>query len=355
MSRKYIILNFFLFLFIIFSVFVYFSLRPYYIFAQKFLGFSPLIFLLRDGDFKKTNDRVNLLLLGQAGSQYQGADLTDSIIVLSLDLKTKKIHLISVPRDVWSPTLKDRINSAYAYGAYKKRGGGFLLSKAEVSAIVGIPIHYGILLDFEKFKGLIDFLGGVEIDIERGFDDYRFPIPGREDDTCGKEPTVASDEAEYECRYEHISFKKGKQNMDGELALKFVRSRHATNEEGSDYARGRRQLKVINTVYEKLLSKIRSTDPAEFNKMYEMVDKLFKRDIKNQEVAYIAKKFWLAKDKKIQQIPLIPAFFEVPDNYDYDGKYVLIPKGGDYITIHDYIECRLNDKGRCESIKPKLE
>lgn len=329
--------------------FIFFFVRPYYIFAQKVLGVSPLRVLLTSGNFKKIDNKVNILLLGKAGGQHDGPNLTDSITVISFNLNKKTITFISIPRDIWSPTLRDRVNSAYAYGEAIKEGGGLTLSKAEVSAIVGIPIPYSAVIDFEKFKELIDFLGGVDIDVDRAFDDYKFPIPGREDDLCGQDKDkIASDAAEYKCRYEHLSFKKGKIHMDGTVALKFVRSRHAEGEEGSDYARGKRQQKVISAIYEKMLKKIKSFNLADLEKMYKLVNSLISRDIKNSDAVYIAKKIFLEKNIKTRQVALTNDFFEVPDSSNYDGKYVLIPPDNDFTVVHKFVECNIEGKNNCK-------
>ena len=62
---------------------------------------------------KSTAGRTNVLVLGIAGGGHAGADLTDTMIILSIAPEQKKVALLSLPRDIWSDTLKDKINSAY--------------------------------------------------------------------------------------------------------------------------------------------------------------------------------------------------------------------------------------------------
>ena len=81
---------------------------------------------------------------------------------------------------------------------------------------MGQPVHYALLIDFSSFKKAIDVLGGVDVNVERSFDDFHFPIEGKENDSCNGDPT-------FSCRYEHVSFKKGWQKMDGDTALKFAK------------------------------------------------------------------------------------------------------------------------------------
>jgi len=113
-----------------------------------------------------------------------------------------------------------------------------VLAKSVAEEIVGIPVHYAVVVDFDFFQKVIDELGGIEVDVETDFVDDRYPIKGREDDLCNGDP-------KFSCRYETVEFKKGLQFMDGGAALKFVRSRNAEGDEGTDLARIARQEKVI--------------------------------------------------------------------------------------------------------------
>jgi len=115
------------------------------------------------------NGRVNVVLLGIGGGTHDGADLTDTILVLSCNVKNKTLGMISVPRDIWSDTLKDKVNSAYHYGEEKKKGGGLILSKAIVSDMIGLPIQYGIVVDSTKLTQIIQEVGGISF--YRVFDD----------------------------------------------------------------------------------------------------------------------------------------------------------------------------------------
>ena len=99
-----------------------------------------------------------------------------------------------------------------------------------------------VLIDFSGFAKAIDVIGGLDIQVDTSFIDSKFPIPGKETDPC--EP----------CRYETISFTKGLQHMDGATALKFVRSRQAEGDEGTDFARSKRQEKLISAFKQKILS-----------------------------------------------------------------------------------------------------
>lgn len=326
-------------------------IRPYYLFVTKTLHVSPIKTLLSLDGLKKYNDHVNILFLGIAGADHEGPNLSDSIVVVSYDLKANHLTTISIPRDVWSEALQDKINSAYAYGEAKKKGAGFILAKAEVETIIGQPIHYGAAINFDQFEELIDFLGGVEVNVENSFVDKKFPISGKENDPCGEK------DPEYKCRYKTVSFAKGAILMDGQTTLNFVRSRHAVGSEGTDFAREKRQQKTMEAIKNKLIFFVKKPNLDQYKKLYELMDKLVKRDINNQQLAIILKKIVLKKNFKQEKIVLSVDFFINPAfNLDrYNGLWVLTPINDDIGTVHKYIDCRLIQKKDCEQLKPKGE
>ena len=286
--------------------------------------------------------------MGIAGGSHEGPNLSDTNIVVNYNFKTNKLTTISIPRDIWSETLKDKINSAYAYGEAKKpNGGGFVLAKAEIEAIVGLPIQYAAVIDFQQFKELIDFLGGIEVDVENSFVDKKFPIDGKENDECNGDETFA-------CRFETVSFTKGKTVMDGKTTLKFIRSRNAEGDEGTDFAREKRQQKMIDGVKNKLTKLIIKPNLKTYQQVYDLLDKLIRRDLSNQQVAIIAKNIFFKGNSKQEKILLSENFFSNPPiSEEYDNLWVLIPADKTYTTVHAYIDCNLRSQSDCESLKNK--
>ncbi len=323
--------------------------RPYLVFIDKTLKVSIIKALFSKDSLKTYDDQVNILMLGIAGGKHEGPNLSDSNVVVNYNFKTNKLTTISIPRDLWSPTLNDKINSAYAYGEAKKpNGGGFVLARAEIEAIVGLPIQYAAVIDFGQFKELVDFLGGVEVEVENSFVDKKFPIVGRENDDC-------DGDKEFSCRYETISFKKGKTQMDGEITLKFVRSRNAEGKEGTDFAREQRQQKVIEAVKNKLIALAKKPNLKTYQQIYAIIDKLVKRNLTNQQAAIIAKNIFLKGNFKQQKVILSEDFFTNPplDSGQYDGLWVLIPSDKTFSLVHKYIDCNLKSKPGCEELKGK--
>jgi len=248
-------------------------------FSQKLITPKILIslFTKKEIDIKTQDHQLNILILGVAGGTHQGPDLTDTVIFISINIDKKKALLISIPRDVWIDSMRAKINTAYTYGEEKKPGGGFILAKAAVKEILDIPVDYAAKIDFDGFVKAIDILGGVDINIERSFDDYKYPIPGREDDDC-------DGDEELKCRYQHIHFDKGITHMDGKTALIFVRSRYALGSEGTDFARSARQQKVILAVKNKFFNLDTFTNPAKIKKLMKTFDQSIKTDIPSQQI-----------------------------------------------------------------------
>ncbi|OGK10538.1 hypothetical protein A2767_04730 [Candidatus Roizmanbacteria bacterium RIFCSPHIGHO2_01_FULL_35_10] len=321
-----------LFLFVI----IFLIISPYYFFLTKTLKISPIKTLLSLNSLKTYNNQVTILILGIAGENHEGATLSDSIIVANYNLRTNKLLTISIPRDIWSRTLQDKINTAYAYGEAKQKGGGLKLAKAEIGAVVGIPIQYATVIDFAKFKELIDLLGGIDIDVDQTFKDNQFPITGRENDEC-------NGDTEFKCRYETVSFKKGSNHMDGKTALKFIRSRHADGAEGNDFARNRRQQKILAAIKKKLIESAVKPNLKNWKKISNSLDDLITRDISNQQAAIILKNIVFSKDFSQKDILLAPDLFFVPQLSSQNDQYTLIPKEKNFSEIHRYI--RLKQEG----------
>lgn len=305
----------------------------------KSTGLTPqaIVRLLFDGEanLQSTNGRTNILVLGIAGGSHAGADLTDTILILSLDLSKRTLALTSLPRDIWSDTLKDKINSAYHYGEEKNEGGGLVLAKVIAEEVMGMPLHYGLVINFLQFEKIIDLAGGVDVVVPTAFTDSNFPISGRENDLCDNDPEVR-------CRYESLHFASGLQHLNGELALKYVRSRHADGDEGTDFARSRRQQDVLLSLKEKLLKFEQWLPLTKITDFFKAMDEATDTDMKISELAAFGK-LTLATDKtNIRRVSLEKQLTE-GSKWQYDGRYVLVPIE-DWETLHQEIQKQLNSK-----------
>ncbi|MDO8657907.1 MAG: LCP family protein [Candidatus Levybacteria bacterium] len=323
---------------------------------------SPVIFQLlfnKNISLKKADHNINLLLLGTGGGTHEGPNLTDTIIFTSIDQTKNKTTLVSIPRDFWVPDISAKINTAYATGEFKRKGGGLLLTKAVVSKIINQPIDYAIRIDFDGFVRAVDLAGGIDVKVGEALDDYEYPIEGKENDVCGHTPEevefLATSSAQLEafpCRYMYIHYDKGLQHMDGDKALKFVRSRHAKGDEGTDFARSARQAKVIAAFKNKLLSLQTLLNPVKIVSLYETMSQNIDTDIQQSEFDDFVRLFQKMRGAKMQNAVLDygdektnrPGLLTNPlDVSEYDNQWVLIPRlgNGDFSEIQKYIDCEI--------------
>lgn len=320
--------------------------KPALDFAAKML-IGPRIlsaFLIDPVSVLKSSDsRVNLLLLGVAGGEHEGAELTDTMIFTSIDVALGDVVILSIPRDIWLDSLQAKINTAYFYGEQKSPDGGFVLAKDAVYQITGQPNHYTVLLDFAGFVEATDLLDGIDVEVERAFEDKKYPIPGKEKEDCGGD-------SEYRCRYETAKFKRGLTHMDGETALKFVRSRNAEGEEGTDFARSARQQRVILAFKNKLLSTKILLSPGKLLALLRTFSEhvKFDKELTDEEIAGFANLFWrfVRGDNTLRTLSLdvgteeSPGFLITPPISQY-GQWVLTPRSGDWQEFQEFLKQKL--------------
>lgn len=180
-------------------------------------------------------ERVNILILGiDQRPGEKGPWRTDTMMVVSVDPVSQSAGLLSIPRDLWVEIPgygMERINTAYVMGDLNKYpGGGPALAKKTVQYNLGEPIHYYLRVNFVAFQQIVDLIGGVDLYVEREINDPFYP-----DMNYGYDP---------------LRIPAGWQHMDGALALKYARTRHA----GSDFDRMHRQQQVILAVRDKVMN-----------------------------------------------------------------------------------------------------
>jgi LCP family protein required for cell wall assembly len=326
----------------------------------------PIIFQLLfnpEIQLKKEDSNINVLLLGTGGGQHEGPDLTDTIIFASVDLVKNKVIIISIPRDLWITDLNAKINTAYSSGQAKRRGGGILLANAVVKKVVNHTIDYTVRIDFDGFVKIMDILEGIDVDIQSGFDDYKYPITGKENDSCGYpdediKAFIATSSAEIDiqekfiCRYKHLHFDKGVTHMDGQTVLEFVRSRYAQGSDGTDFSRSKRHEQVIKTVKDKVFSINFFLNPAKVISVYNALQNNIDTNIKEEEIDDFIKLANKMKGAQIESVVLDYGDKEAgrpgllinpPINSTYENQWVLIPRLGrdDFSEIHKFVECEV--------------
>ncbi len=266
----------------------------------------------------KDEDRINVLLLGIGGEEHkEGGLLTDSIVIVSFKKSTGKAALISIPRDLQvqmpGENYSDKVNSAYILGE-KKYQNGLDFSKKTLAYITGLYIDYGILVDFKAFKETINILGGITVYLDEPFiEDKQW--------WC--------DENGQNCR--PFVVEAGRQILDGEKALLYVRSRFSSD----DFDRARRQQQVILAIKNKLLSLGVLTNPLIINNLFDAVAANVRIDIMPWEIPNLIK---LAQKADTENI--IRKVFDIsPGGLLYqttrNGIYILLPVDENFSKIRE--------------------
>lgn len=298
------------------------------IFLAVLLITLPLSALVIFKNYPTIESNKTILILGKGGEGHTAPNLTDTIMVAYLNKDSNKISILSLPRDIWISEIRAKLNTAYHYG-------GFKMAQDSIYSVTGTKISNTVVVDFSLFKDLIDSVGGINVTVENTFTDNKYPIAGKENDLCGGDKT-------FKCRYETVEFKQGLQRMDGETALKFVRSRNATGDEGTDLAREKRQQKVIVGVKERLLSTDVLLNPKVIKKLYETAISHTETDINVKEGLSIAKFIFGAREN-INFLSVPEDLIKVSQNdRKYDRQYVFIPTFGNWQKVQEWIVLNTN-------------
>jgi len=119
---------------------------------------------------------LNFLILGLDKRPDDNSLLTDTIMVVSFNQDSGDYLMFSIPRDLWIDEMQTKINALYYYGQKENPNDGTSLVESEVEKILDTEINYSLVLEMEDIKNLVDILGGVEVEVERSFTDYFFPL-----------------------------------------------------------------------------------------------------------------------------------------------------------------------------------
>jgi LCP family protein required for cell wall assembly len=294
-------------------------------------GFNPEDALLALGsELKKDeNGYTNIILLGDGGHLRDGADLVDTIMVASIDYSKNAVTLFSIPRDYYVKNVNwpGKINELYRNNKRQFETDDELygLFKTVAGEIAGLDIQYYMRVNFNAFVEVVDSLGGVTVDVKEViYDPY---YPNETDDG-----------------YTIFEMSKGPQEMDGETALKFARSRKTT----SDFDRAFRQQQVLAAVREKALSMDILSNTGKLKKIYSAISANTNTDLTIREMialAGFAKNFDRSHliSKVIHDDPgQDGGFLYTPEKELYNGLFVLIPFGDNLDLIHKYCDLIFN-------------
>ncbi len=317
--------------------------KGYFKLKQVFHGSSSAAALQSNVDpsrLKGEGDgRVNVLLLGIGGSGHDGGDLTDTMMVASIDPVNNQAVLFSIPRDLWVKMPNNyisnhqKINAAYESGKYKYLDkqditngnqkaiqAGFQGVDGVVESVLGVPIHYNVLVNFQAFRQAIDTVGGVSINAPEQLYD----------------PTMA-----WENEHSPVLAKLGVNNFDGKHALNYVRSR----ETSSDFARAERQRAVLVSLKDKVLNLGTLANPLKLSSLLTAFGDNVQSDISLNDMTHMAALMKKISNNQIQSVGLADPPNDFITTGNLNGLSIVQPRAGleDYGQIQAFVRSKLKD------------
>jgi LCP family protein required for cell wall assembly len=267
--------------------------------------------------------RVNILVLGIGGAGHDAPNLTDTIMVMSLDPKTKDAAMLSIPRDLYVK-IPATSNTQVQYGKINAANvyGGPELSARVVANVIGVPIHYYVVVDFSGFRQAIDAVGGIDINVPKAIYDPDYPCDNERGGYCP------------------FRMAAGPQHMNGTVALRYSRSRKST----SDFDRAARQQMVIAALRTKALQLSTLTNPVKLTALIDAMGTHIKTDIQPKEISKLAS---MAKDIDPAKTPTKVLDTDSKDSLLVGGTniidgagYIEVPKIGNfnYLDIQDMVK-----------------
>lgn len=276
--------------------------------------------------------RVNILLLGKGGPGHEAPNLTDTILVASIDPIHKEASLLSIPRDLWVPTINGggtKINSVYANTlqsyqnprSQEAKDAGFKAIEQTVEDTMGIPIHYYVIIDFTGFEKAINTVGGVDVTVTKPVYEVMH-IRGK--------PYV-------------LDVKVGRQHFDGFRALAFARSRY-TSQRG-DFDRAERQRSILIALKDKIFSLGTFGNPLKISQLLSDFGNNMQSNLRPNEVVRL---YEIGKDIEGGKIGSL-GLADPPNNFvttgNIGGLSVVIPRAGvgNFTEIRAFVRNSLKD------------
>jgi LCP family protein required for cell wall assembly len=300
------------------------------------LGIKPMVpsMLAGEGD-----SRVNILLLGIGGPGQNNPDLTNAIMLLSIDPVNDTATMLSIPQDLWVDQpisyfgRQQEINVAYESGKYRYLGqedsgnadpaaieAGLSNLDQVVESVTGINIDYHLLVNLQAFKQVIDTVGGITVDVPSELNDATMAWENNNN------PVLAS---------------AGTQHMDGTEALLYAQSLETT----SNSARDTRQRQILLSLKDQILTAGTLSDPAKIEGLINTLGNNAYSDLSPQGAERISTLIKKIGDNRIASIDLTDPAPQLVTGDHVDGLSVEEPAAGfnDYNNIRSYVRSQLPD------------
>ena len=243
---------------------------------------EELVYVPLDGD----DNVINIMLIGQDRLPGEGRTRSDTMILLTVNKKTKEMTMTSFMRDMYVSIPgyeKNKLNATYAFGGMK------LLNKT-LAMNFGVHVDGNIEVDFDGFTKVVDMLGGIDI-------------------------KLTSAEAAYLNKFGHAA-QAGMNHLDGAAALMHARDRTSS---GGDFGRTQRQRNVLNLVFEKC----KNMNLVQLNNLLTNILPMVTTDLSNKQIlSYLSDIFPMLSGAEIKT-QSIPADGTYEYGYSDKGRSVL--------------------------------
>ena len=289
--------------------------------------------------------RINILLLGKGGVGHDGADLTDTILIASVDPINDKANLLSIPRDLYvkAPGIgSTKINAVYALTKQAALNKGKSEKQAEedginaiedmIQAVTGITMHYHAMIDFTGFEKAIDTVGGITVNV--------------------KEPLYDATMA-WENNGNPLLAPAGEQVMNGRKALMFARSRHGSAR--GDFDRSERQRLIIVALRDKIFSAGTYSNPVKISRLINDFGSHIGTNLSIDEIMKLYNIGQKIDGNKTVSLGLVDPPHDYLTTDNINGLSVVVPKAGlnNYAAIQAFVRSSLKD-GFIEKENPSI-
>lgn len=291
---------------------------------------SILDILKKDELKADKNGYSNILIFGTSEDDpgHGGAQLADSIMMLSINQETKQSFTVSLPRDLWVKYNTDcslgsagKINAAYYCGLEAKNGDkdkASLEFAKTVSEVVGTDVQYYVAVNYSVVRGLVDSLGGVDVKVHT--DDPR----GIYDVATG------------------LRIGSGTQHVDGKTALDLSRARNSKGGYGlseSNFDREKNQQQVLKAIQEKALESGTLTNPNKVVSITESLGDNIRTNVRSSELQTALQVASGLQPGNMETKPLNDPADKLVKTARLNGQSIVRPVKGltDYSDIHAYL------------------
>ncbi|MFA5828002.1 MAG: LCP family protein [Candidatus Shapirobacteria bacterium] len=281
------------------------------------------------------DDSISIMVFGldRRDDLLEKTEVTDTIILANINLKTAKLNLISIPRDLWSYDTNTKVNSIYPLS--KDKQNKFQFIQSEFEKITGQKITNTIVISTDNLIDFVQLIGGVDIYLENGFIDDKYPNP---DYVANPSPLIPI--------YKTIKFPAGKNHLDISNITEFVRSRknaETSANGGTDIGRILRQQLLIEAIIQKIKNSDFIKSPKNLIHLYNFWRQTIETNINDSDIIT----WGLLLDKNVKNITIqkttvptaeYPEVSVIYHPYRFiNTQWVYIPEDENYKKLHQFI------------------